>query len=56
MQTARTTPRIYISVESSAGQLVVDGPLTLLRDLVRAVYQPPESTQREEMANAIAKR
>lgn len=33
-------PRVYVSVESRVGQLIIDGPLSLLRDLM-TVMQPP---------------
>jgi hypothetical protein len=38
--------RIYISVESVAGHLVIDGPMILWRELLGSL--PPEPTERHE--------
>ena len=47
--------RLYISVESSAGHLVVDGPMTLWRELVGTLAtSPAELTPPAEQKTAPA--
>jgi hypothetical protein len=47
--------RLYISVESSAGHLVVDGPLLLWRELVGTLgTSPAESAPVAEQQTATA--
>ena len=49
-----TDTRLYISLESHAGQLTVDGPITLWRELLRSVGtsqdDPVSSTPDERIA------
>jgi hypothetical protein len=47
-------PRIYVSIESRAGRLTIDGPLTLFRDLMAVVRPSPDAAGQQEEGNTDA--
>lgn len=47
--------RVHVSLEGQGGQLVIDGPLSLLSDLLRSfqpALAPVPRTDAQEVANA----